>query len=57
MSKAQPQFDRETETERQLLEEAVADARNDQRLPVPHDQVRADMLAEIERLKRKTARN
>jgi hypothetical protein len=55
MSQAKPHSDLETETERQLLEAAVAEARADTRLPVPHDEVRAGMLREIERLKRKTA--
>ncbi len=57
MSQAKPHVDPETEIERQLLEAAVAEARADTRLPVPHDQVRAGMLREIERLKRKTAKH
>ncbi len=57
MSQAKPHVDPATEIERQLLEAAVAEARADTRLPVPHDQVRASMLREIERLKRKTAKH
>jgi hypothetical protein len=57
MSQTQPQFDPETETERLLLEAAVAEARADTRSPVPHGEVRASMLDEIERLKRKTAKH
>ena len=54
MRQAQPHLDADTEAERQLLEAAVAESRSDKRQPVPHVQVRADMLSEIERLKRKT---
>lgn len=57
MSHAVHQSDSELETERQLLEAAVAEARADQRPGVPHDQVRAEMLQEIERLKRKIAKH
>ena len=56
MSQAQ-HFDPEIEAERQLLEVAVAEARADKRQPVSHEQVRADMLREIERLKRKIAKH
>lgn len=56
MSQAQ-NFDPEIETERQLLEAAVGEARTDKRQPVSHEQVRADMLREIERLKHKTAKH
>jgi hypothetical protein len=41
--------------ERLLLEAAVDEARADPRPGVPHDQARADMLREIERLNRKIA--
>lgn len=57
MSHAVHQSDSELETERQLLEAAVAEARADKRPGVPHDQVRAEMLQEIERLKRKIAKH
>jgi hypothetical protein len=46
--------DPDTDVERRLREEAVAKARADRRPGVPHDQVRLDMLREIERLKRAT---
>lgn len=55
MSHTVPQIDPELETERRLLEAAVAEARADTRPPVPHDQVRSEMLREIERLNRKIA--
>jgi plasmid stabilization system protein ParE len=45
----------ETEAERLLLEAAVAEARADPRSGVPHEQVRGEMLREIERLNRKIA--
>ncbi len=57
MSKALPHFDPDTETERQLLEAAVAEARADTRLPAPHNRVRAGMLDEIKRLERETAKH
>ena len=41
------------EAEREALTAAVATARADPRPGVPHEQVRADMLREIERLRRK----
>jgi hypothetical protein len=47
--------DPEIETERRLLEAAVAEARADPRPSVPHDHVRAEMLREINRLNRKIA--
>ena len=53
MSPAVHQPDSDLETERQLLEAAVAEARANKRPSVPHDQVRAEMLQEIERLKRR----
>lgn len=43
------------ETERLLLEAAVTEARADPSPGVPHEQVRADMLREIERLNHKIA--
>jgi hypothetical protein len=43
------------EAERLALEAAVAEARADTRPGVPHEQVRKDMLQEIERLRRKIA--
>ena len=43
------------EIERLLLEAAVAEARADPLPGVPHEQVRADMLREIERLNHKIA--
>jgi hypothetical protein len=55
MSEVLPQTDPDQETERRLLEAAVAKARADRRPSVPHDQVRAEMLREIERLRSKTA--
>ena len=57
MSHAVHQSDSELEIERQLLEAAVAEARADKRPGVPHDQVRTEMLQEIERLKRKIAKH
>ncbi len=53
MSPAVHPPDSDLETEHQLLEAAVAEARADKRPCVPHDQVRAEMLQEIERLKRR----
>jgi hypothetical protein len=55
MSEVLPQTDPDQETERRLLEAAVAEARADRRPSVPHDQVRAEMLREIQRLRSKTA--
>jgi len=43
------------EAERQALIAAVAEARADPRPPIPHEQVRAEMLAEIEELERQLA--
>ncbi|MGE4480827.1 hypothetical protein [Acidocella sp.] len=57
MSQATQPTDPDLETERQLLEAAVAEARADHRPSVSHDQVRVDMLREIERLKLKTAKH
>ncbi len=45
------------ELERRALVEAVAAARADDRPGVPHDVVRADMLRDIERLRRTLARD
>ena len=53
MNQTVPQIDPELEAERRLLEAAVAEARADPRPGVPHEQVRADLLREIERLNRK----
>ncbi|OYV35004.1 MAG: hypothetical protein B7Z80_19680 [Rhodospirillales bacterium 20-64-7] len=53
MSHAVHQPDSDLKTECQLLEAAVAEARADKCPDVPHDQVRAEMLQEIERLKRR----
>lgn len=53
MSQAAHPSDPDLETERRLREAAVAEARADRRAGVPHDQVRAEMLREIERLKSK----
>lgn len=55
MNQPAAQIDHELEAERRLLEAAVAEARADPRPSVPHDQVRAEMLREIERLNRKIA--
>lgn len=55
MNQPAAQIAHELEAERRLLEAAVAEARADLRLNVPHDQVRAAMLREIERLDRKIA--
>lgn len=41
------------EAERRALAAAVAEARADTRPPIPHEQVRAEMLREIEELRRK----
>jgi hypothetical protein len=54
MSESLPQTDPDQETERRLLEAAVVKARADRRPSVPHEQVRAEMLREAERLKSKT---
>lgn len=43
------------EAEREALTAAVAEARADPRPGVPHERVRAEMLREIERLRRKIA--
>ena len=43
------------ETERLLLQAAVAEARADPSPGVPHEQVRTGMLREIERLNRQIA--
>lgn len=53
MSPAVHPPDSDLETEHQLLEAAVAEARANKRTSVPHDQVRAEMLQEIKRLKRR----
>ncbi len=50
MNRTVPQIDLELESERRLLEAAVAEARADLRPAVPHEQVRADLLREIMRL-------
>jgi hypothetical protein len=55
MNQPAAQIDAELEAERRLLEAAVAEARADPRPSVSHDQVRAEMLREIERLNRKIA--
>lgn len=55
MNQTAPKIDPELEAERRLLEAAVAEARSDPRPGMPHDQVRAEMLREIERLNRKIA--
>lgn len=55
MNQPAAQIDHELEAERRLLEAAVAEARADPRPSVPHAQVRAKMLREIERLNRKIA--
>lgn len=55
MSQPAVQIDHDLEAERRLLEAAVAEARADPLPSVPHDQVRAEMLREIERLNRKIA--
>jgi hypothetical protein len=55
MNRVAPQIDSELEAERRLLEAAVAESRADPRPSVPHDQVRLEMLREIERLNRKVA--
>ena len=43
------------EAEREALAAAVTEARADPRPGIPHEQVRAEMLREIERLRRKIA--
>ena len=53
MNQTVPQIDPELEAERRLLEAAIAEARADPRPGVQHEQVRADLLREIERLNRK----
>jgi hypothetical protein len=55
MNQALHQPDPDTEAERRLLEAFVAEARADPSPGVPHEQVRADMLCEIERLNRQIA--
>ncbi|MBV8915164.1 MAG: hypothetical protein JOZ05_19245 [Acetobacteraceae bacterium] len=45
----------EDEAERRAIEAAVARARVDTRADVPHEQVREEMLREIEELRRKVA--
>jgi hypothetical protein len=47
--------DPELEAERRLLEAAVAEARANPGRAAPHESVRAEMLREINRLKRKIA--
>ncbi len=55
MDQTAPPIDPEREAERRLLEAAIAHARADPRPGTSHDQVRAEMLREIERLNRKIA--
>jgi hypothetical protein len=55
MSEFPPQTDPDQETERRLLEAAVVKARADRRPGIPHDQVRADMLREMEQLRSRIA--
>ena len=56
MNQTAPQIDDpELETERRLLEAAIAAARADPRPSIPHEEVRAELLREIERLNRKIA--
>ena len=43
------------ETERQALTAAVAQTRTDSRPDVPHEEVQAEILAEIEALERRLA--
>ena len=43
------------EAERQALIAAVAEARADPRPPIPHEEVRAEIMAEIEELERQIA--
>jgi chorismate mutase len=43
------------EAERWALIAAVAEARADPRPPIPHEEVRAEILAEIEELERQLA--
>jgi hypothetical protein len=43
------------DAERQALEAAVAKARADTRPDIPHEEVREEMLREIEELRRKIA--
>jgi hypothetical protein len=57
MSNAVQPPDPDIETERRLLEAAITEARADPRPSVSHDEVRAEMLREIERLKQKSARS
>ncbi len=45
------------DAEREALTAAVAEARADPRPGVPHEQVGADMMREIERLRRKIPAN
>lgn len=52
MTPPAPQIDLELEAERRLLEVAVAEARADPRPGEPHENIRAEMLREIERLNR-----
>jgi hypothetical protein len=56
MSQAAQPTEPDIETERQLLQAAVADARADRRPSIPHDEVRAEMLRDIDRLRSKIAR-
>ena len=55
MNQTAPQIDPELEAERRLLEAAIAVARADPRPSIPHEEVRAELLREIERLNRKIA--
>ena len=43
------------EAERRALIAAVAEARADPRPPIPHEEVRAEIMAEIEELERRIA--
>jgi hypothetical protein len=56
MSQAAQPTEPDIETERTLLQTAVADARADHRPSVAHDEVRAEMLRDIDRLRSKIAR-
>ena len=55
MNQTVPKIDPELEAERRLLEAAIAAARADPRPSIPHEEVRAELLREIERLNRKIA--
>lgn len=55
MNQPAAHIDHDLEAERRLLEAAVDEARADPRPSVSHNEVRAEMLREIERLNRKVA--